>query len=161
LANKISGTSNGIWLLIPELHRLGVWDIIKAWTGKTDIDLEPRVAMQLVNESALCINRIRKKNSLGHQGFQLANGMGHLVTDEQVHLLLNGHTMEEAQQMMINLGVQRKLSGHYLGEVIAMDPHRIISNSKRTMAKKKKGQIHLQRKCCKPSLLFVHKQDSP
>ncbi|MFO7851795.1 MAG: transposase, partial [Bacteroidales bacterium] len=138
LSQKVSGTSVGMWLLVPELLRLGAWDIIKAWTGKTDTCLEPRIALQVVNETALCVNRIRRKNSLGHQGFQLANGMGRLVTDEQVHTLLNNHTASEAQQMLVNLGIQRKLSGHYPGDVIAVDPHRIISSSKRVMAKKRK-----------------------
>jgi len=138
LSQKVSGTSAGMWLLVPELLRLGAWDLLKAWTGSTDIDFEPRIALQVVNESAMCINRVRKKNSLGHQGFQLANGMGRLVTDEQVHLLLNGHTMQQAEELLVNLGHQRKLSGHYPGDVIAIDPHRIISKSKRTMAKKKK-----------------------
>jgi len=66
LAQKVSGTAVGIWLLIPELLRLGAWDILKAWTGGNDLELEPGVALQLVNESAICINRVRKKNSLGH-----------------------------------------------------------------------------------------------
>lgn len=138
LSQKVSGTCIGTWLLIPELLRLGAWDLLKGWTCKTDMDLDPRIALQLVNESALCINRIRRKNSLGHQGFQLANGMGRLVTDEQVHLLLGKHTMGQAQEMLINLGVQRELSGHYPGEIIAVDPHRMISSSKRVMAKKQK-----------------------
>lgn len=107
LANKVSAASAGIWLLIPELVRLGAWDIIKAWTGKTDVDLEPRITMQMVNEAALCLNRERRKDSLGHQEFELANGMGSLVTDEQVHYLLNGHTMEQAQTMLINLGISK------------------------------------------------------
>ncbi len=138
LTQKVSATSAGLWLLIPEYLRLGTWDILKAWTGKTDSDLDPRIAMQLVNEPALCINRIRKKNALGHQGFQLANGMGRLLADEQVHLLLNNHTMKDAQQMLVNLGIQRQLLGHCPGESIAIDPHRIISTSKRIMSKKKK-----------------------
>ncbi len=111
LVQKISGTSVGAWLLVPEYLRLGTWDILKGWAEKADYDLEPRIAMQLVNESALCINRIRKKNALGHQGFQLVNGLGRLVTDEQVHLLLNNHTIEQAQQMLVNLGIQRQLAG--------------------------------------------------
>lgn len=127
-----------MWLLIPGLLKLGVWDILKGWTGKQDMDIEPRIALQLVNESALCTNRIRKKSSLNHQGFQLLNGMSRLVSDEQVHLLLNSHTMKDAHDMMLNLGIQRKLSGHYRGDLIAIDPHRIISSSKRMMAKKKK-----------------------
>ena len=138
LSQKVSGTSAGMWLLVPELLRLGAWDLLKAWTGSTDIDFEPRIALQVVNESAMCINRVRKKSSLSHQGFQLANGMGRLVTDEQVHLLLSDHTMQQAEELLVNLGHQRKLSGHYPGDVIAIDPHRIISKSKRTMAKKRK-----------------------
>ncbi|MBZ0243531.1 MAG: transposase [Bacteroidales bacterium] len=128
----------GIWLLVPELLRLGAWDIIKGWTGKEDVDLDPRIAMQVVNESALCINRVRRKNSLGHQGFELANGMGRLAADEQVHLLLDKHTTNQAQAMLMNLGIQRQLSGHYQGDIIAIDPHRIISTSQREMPKKQK-----------------------
>lgn len=141
LARKVSGTSVGLWLLVPEFLRLGIWDILKAWSGKGDIDFEPRIALQKVNEYALCVNRIRKKNSMGHQGFQLVNGFGRLVSDEQVHFLLNGHTMQQAQQMLLNLGIQRQLSGHYPGNVIAVDPHRIISSSKRIMAKKRKDPV--------------------
>ena len=138
LAKKVSGTTVGLWLLVPSLLKLGVWDILKGWTGKMDTDIEPRIALQLVNESALCTNRVRRKNSLNHQGFQLLNGMSRLVSDEQVHQLLNAHTLQESHDMMLNLGIQRKLSGHYQGEIIALDPHRIISSSKRTMPKKKK-----------------------
>jgi len=128
----------GMWLLVPGLLKLGAWDILKGWSDKSDMDIDPRIAMQLVNESALCVNRVRRKNSLNHQGFQLLNGMGRLVSDEQVHLLLNRHTIKDAYNMMLNLGIQRNLSGHYQGGIIAIGPHRIISSSKRVMAKKKK-----------------------
>ena len=138
LAKKVSGTTVGQWLLVPALLKLGAWDILKSWTGKMDTDIEPRIALQLVNESALCVNRVRRKNSLNHQGFQLLNGMSRLVSDEQVHQLLNAHTFRESRDMMLNLGIQRNLSGHYKGEIIAVDPHRIISSSKRMMPKKKK-----------------------
>jgi hypothetical protein len=124
---------------VPEFLRLGAWDLLKGWTGKGDMDFEPRFAMQAINETALCVNRIRKKNSLGHQGFQLVNGMGRLVTDEQIHLLLNSRNMEQSEELMIHLGLQRQLSGHYSGDCIALDPHRIISTSKRMMPKKQKN----------------------
>jgi hypothetical protein len=146
LCQKISGTSVGLWLLIPEYLRLGVWDLLKGWTRKGDMDFEPRIALQVVNESALCINRVRRKGSLGHQGFQLVNGMAHLVTDEQVHLLLNEHTMEDTQDLLVNLGHQRQLSGHYSGDIIAIDPHRIVSTSQRIMVKKQKGSDSLPEK---------------
>jgi hypothetical protein len=138
LAQKVSGTSAGLWLLVPELIKLGAWDLLKGWSGKSDVDFAPRIAMQVINETALCINRVRKKSSLGHQGFQLLNGMGRLVTDEQVHSLLNDHTMEQNKELLINLGIQRQLSGHYQGDLIAIDPHRILTSSKRVMAKKRK-----------------------
>ncbi|MCF8337465.1 MAG: hypothetical protein K9I74_05725 [Bacteroidales bacterium] len=138
LAQKVSGTSAGLWLLVPELLRLGIWDILKTWTGANDKALEPRIALQMINESALCVNRVRKQNSLGHQGFQLVNGMGRLVTDQQAHVLMDHHTMEQTRQMLVNLGLQRQLSGHYQGGLIAIDPHRMLSSSKRVMAKKRK-----------------------
>jgi len=47
--------------------------------------------------------------------------------------------MEQAQTMLLNLGIQRQLSGHYQGDIIAADPHRIISTSKRVMSKKQKN----------------------
>lgn len=142
LCNKVSGTSAGLWLLIPELLRLGVWDLLKGWTGGGDRDIAPRIALQMVNEAAMCSTRIRRKNSLGHQGFQLANGMSRLVTDQEVHKLLDQHTMEQAQELLIQLGIQRRLCGHYLSNTIAIDPHRIVSTSKRVMNKKMKGSDH-------------------
>jgi len=112
--------------------------MLKGWTGSTDCDFAPRIALQSINESALCINRVRRKSSLSHQGFQIANGMSKLVTDEQVHKLLDKHTVKEAEELLITLGHQRQLNGHYQGDIIAIDPHRIISTSQRIMPKKNK-----------------------
>lgn len=97
------------------------------------------MALQMVHESALCTNRVRRKNSLAHQGFALAGGLSELISDEQAHRLLDGYTTEQAHQLLVNLGWQRRLAGHYNGQVVAIDPHRIISRSRRVMAKKKKG----------------------
>lgn len=94
-----------MWLLVPGLLKLGAWDILKAWRGKSDLDIEPRIALQMVNESALCTNRIRKKNSLGHQGFELLSGLGRLMSDEQGFYLLNDYTYEDSYNMMLNLGI--------------------------------------------------------
>jgi hypothetical protein len=93
----------------------------------------------MVHESALCVNRVRRKNSLAHQGFALASGLSELISDEQAHRLLEGYTTGQAHQLLVNLGWQRRLAGHYNGRVVAIDPHRIISHSRRVMAKKKKG----------------------
>lgn len=64
--------------------------------------------------------------------------MGRLVSDEQVHHLLDGHSLEQAEELLIQLGHQRQLCGHYRGQIVAVDPHRILSTSQRIMAKKKK-----------------------
>jgi len=65
LAEKISGTRVGLWLLIPEHLRLGSWDLLMHWAGVTQPGcLEVRLSLQLVHESVLCLNGIRQKRSL-------------------------------------------------------------------------------------------------
>lgn len=119
--------------------RLGAWELLTGWTGGGDRDFAPRIALQMVHESALCTNRVRRKNSLAHQGFALAGGLSELISDEQAHRLLDGYSTEQVRELLVNLGWQRRLAGHYTGNVVAVDPHRIISHSRRVMAKKKKN----------------------
>jgi len=146
LSKKISGTLVGLWFLVVEHLRLGNWDLIKGYTGCSDADIEPRIAMQIVNEAALCSNRVRNNNYITHQGFELLNGLGFLVTDVQVHDLLDKHTVNEAQSLQESLSVIRSNNGHYEGNLIAIDPHRIISTSQRIMPKKKKQPEEPSRK---------------
>ena len=54
LADKVSGHSVGVWLLVSEHLRLGTWDLLRSWTGQPTERIEPRLAMQLVHEAALC-----------------------------------------------------------------------------------------------------------
>ena len=96
LANKVSGTMVGIWLLIPEYLRLGTWDLLKSWSGMPDERVEPRLALQLINESALCVNGIRMKRTLSQKGFELANGLPFIATDPAIHHLLDSHCVAEA-----------------------------------------------------------------
>jgi len=138
LSKKVSSTLIGLWFLVAEHLRLGSWDLIKGYTKCIDTDIDPRFAMQIVNEAAICKNRVRKGNYIAHQGFELLNGLGFLITDEQVHEFLNKHTVSEAQSLQENLSLIRLNNGHYNGDVIAIDPHRIISTTKRIMPKKKK-----------------------
>lgn len=81
LSRKVSSGTVGLWFLAAEHMRLGSWDLIKGYTGGGDNDFNPRIAMQLVNEAALCRNRIRRGNQITNQGFELLNGMCVLVTD--------------------------------------------------------------------------------
>jgi len=128
----------GLWFLVAEHLRLGSWDLVKGYTGGSDADIDPRIAMQVVNEAALCSNRVRRRNYITHQGFEVLNGLGFLATDEQVHSLLDKHTVGQAQAFQETLALIRFNNGHYKGDIIAIDPHRIITTSRREMPKKKK-----------------------
>ncbi len=136
----------GLWFLAAEHLRLGNWDLIKGYTGCADADIESHIAMQIVNKAALCSNRVRKNNYITHQGFELLNGLGFLVTDGQVHDLLDKHTVSEAQSLQESLAIIRLNNGHYKGALIAIDPHRIVSTSQRIMPKKKKQTKEPSRK---------------
>ena len=138
LANKISGTLIGLWLLVPEHLRLGSWDLLKGWSGCTDNDLSPRLALQMVHEAAMCVNRIRPSNTFCHQGFEIINGLPCIATDKEIHKLLDEHTIAQAQALQIALGKIRQVKSHYNGKLLAFDPHRIITYSRRIMPKKKK-----------------------
>lgn len=126
LADKISGTLIGLWLLIPEHLRLGTWDLLMSW-GQTinSTALSPRLALQLIHESALCLNGIRKKRSLRHKGFEALNGLPFVAHDAEVHQLLDQHTMADANALQCSLGQLRNACGHYPSAVVLVDPHRI------------------------------------
>ena len=53
LADKVTGNLAGLWLLVPELLRLGAWDLVCSWTTKRPECVEPRLALQLISEAAL------------------------------------------------------------------------------------------------------------
>lgn len=127
LASKVSGTLLGIWLLIPEYLRLGSWELLKRWSGGRDNDIAPRLAMQLLNEAALCVKGVRRSRSLCHQGFELANGLPFIATDKEIHTLLDAHTVAEARELQIALGTHRERRGHYPGEMLAIDPYRVVT----------------------------------
>ncbi len=140
LANKISGTMVGIWLLIPEYLRLGAWDLLKSWSGNSDEQVEPRLALQLVNESALCVNGIRMKRTLSQKGFELGNGLPFIATDPAIHNLLDTHSVADAQRLQIALGKVRQTFGHFNGKIIAIDPHRTKSCTKRQVLRRQKDR---------------------
>jgi hypothetical protein len=141
LAAKVSGSHMGLWLLVPELARLGAWDLLKGLFTDGANTVAPHLALQMVNEAALCVNRVRKKDSLCHQGFSLVNGLSFLAADESIHRLLDSRTVDDYEGLQKGLLALRLLDGHYSsgGEmVLAIDPHRIPSHSKRVMAQKRK-----------------------
>lgn len=135
LADKVSGTLVGLFLLAPEHLRLGSWDLLQAWTGRSGCGVEPRLALQLVHEAALCSTGIRRRHSLSQKGFELANGLPFVATDQAIHRLLEPHTIAQAQTLQIALGKIRRARGHFLGHLLAIDPHRMRSWSKRQMCR--------------------------
>jgi len=138
LADKVSGNLVGIWLLAPEHLRLGTWDLLRAWSGQLSPDtLAPRLALHLVQEAALCRPSLRYNRWLRHKGFELANGLPFLPSDGAIHELLDAHTVQQAHQLQIRLGQLRRASGHFPGQLLALDPHRLISHSKRDMVQRR------------------------
>jgi len=78
--------------------------------------------MQLVHEAAVCTRGIRAERTL-HQrgGFELANGLPFVATDEAIHHLLGELTV--AMELQVALGKIRLASGDFQGKLLAIDPH--------------------------------------
>jgi Transposase DDE domain len=131
LANKVSGTMVGLWLLIPEHLRLGTWDLLSGWTQMPGTNVQPRLALQLVHEAALCVTGVRQGRTLSQKGFELANGLPFVASDYAIHELLQSHTVAEAESLQVALGRIRRASGHYRGNLLAIDPHHMRSYTKR------------------------------
>jgi len=131
LADKVSGNMVGLWLLVPEHLRLGTWDLLCQWTGRPTACLEPRLALQLVHEAALCVTGVRQARCLSQKGFELAHGLPFVASDQAVHDLLDAHTIAQAQALQVHLGMVRRARGHFAAQVLAIDPHRLRSYTKR------------------------------
>jgi hypothetical protein len=139
LADKVTGNLLGLALLTPELLRLGAWDLVRNWTGKQAERVEPRLALQLVHEAALCVTGVRRQRALNQRGFELLNGLPFLASDMAIHELLGARTVLDSQRLQVALGKLRRASGHYHGRVLAIDPHRVRSFSKRHMRRQRIG----------------------
>jgi hypothetical protein len=133
LADKVTGNWAGIWLLVPELLRLGAWDLVCGWTARAPERVEPRLAMQLIPEAALCRTGLRHRRTLNQPIFEVVNGLPFLATDIAVHQLLGARTVADSLGLQIALGKMRRASGHFKGRTLALDPHRVRSFSKRHM----------------------------
>jgi hypothetical protein len=140
LADKISGNMVGLWLLIPEHLRLGTWDLLCGWSGQLGERVEPRLALQLIHEAALCSTGLRQQRSLSQRGFELANGLPFVASDAAIHNLLAEHTVAESRRLQVALGQIRRTSGDFAGKLLAIDPHRTRSYSKRQMRRYRDDQ---------------------
>jgi hypothetical protein len=133
LADKVSGNLVGLWLLAPEHLRLGTWDILKQWAGSSPSDLSARLALQLVHEALLGVLHLRTNRCLTQKGFEILNGLPFIASDQSIHDLLTNHTVQQAEGLQVALGCLRRARGHFQGRLLAIDPHRLPSSSKRQM----------------------------
>jgi hypothetical protein len=138
LADKISDNMAGLWLLVAEHLRLGTWDLLLGWTGAAAERAEPRLALQLVHEAALCTNGLREGRCLTLRGFETLNGLPFLAGDTAIHDVLDSRSVAQSQQLQVALGKLRRVSGHYAGQLLLVDPHRPPSYSQRHMRKHQK-----------------------
>ncbi len=138
LADKISDNMAGLWLLVPEHLRLGTWDLLLAWTGQPAERLDPRLALQLVHEAALCTNGLRAGRCLTLRGFETLNGLPFLSGDKTVHDVLEEHSIADAEKLQVALGKLRRASGDYVGKLLLIDPHRAASFTQRHIRKRAK-----------------------
>jgi hypothetical protein len=153
LADKVSGSLVGLWLLVPEHLRLGTWDLLCAWTGRPASQVEPRLALQLVHEAALCVTGIRKGRGLSQRGFELANGLPFVAADTAIHDLLDTRTVAQARTLQTTLGLLRRARGHFQGQRVAVDPHRVRSWSQRQM-RRHRSQNHQEELAYKMAQTF-------
>ena len=126
--------------MVPEHLRLGTWDVVCRWTQQSTERVQPRLALQLVHESALCVTGIRQSRHLSQRGFELLNGLPFVASDIAIHDLLEAHSAHEAQALQVHLGFLRRARGHFLGKTLAIDPHRMPSYSKRLMRRYRQDQ---------------------
>jgi len=143
LADKVSGDLAGVWLLLAEHLRLGTWDLLCGWTQQPTQRAEPRLALQLVHEAAVCTAGIRAERTLHRRGgFELANGLPFVAADTTIHQLLTERTVDDCRRLQVALGKLRLASGHFQGKLLAIDPHRVRSHSRRRMRERceKRGQ---------------------
>lgn len=134
LSDKVSGHLVGLWLLVAEHLRLGTWDLLRGWTNQSTERIEPRLALQMVHEAALCARGIRSNRTLGHRGgFALVNGLPFVASDASIHQLLAARTIRQTQRLQVALGKLRFVLGDFHGKLLIIDPHRVRSYSKRQM----------------------------
>ncbi len=113
---------------------------MRAWTGRPAGHVEPRLALQLMCEAALCVTGVRARRCTDQRGLELACGLPFLASDWAIHDLLAARDVARARALQVALGKLRLASGHFQGRVLAVDPHRVRSHSKRRMPRRRDGE---------------------
>src|SRR5439155_15358603 len=76
---------------------------------------------------------LRAGRTLSQKGFELANGLPFVGSDQAIHQLLDARTVAQSQSLQLALGKLRRASGHFGGRLLVLDPHRLKSYTKRQM----------------------------
>ncbi len=151
----------GIWLLVPELLRLGAWDMLRGWGGCTGADdLPARLGLHLVNEAALG-TLLRRRITISQKGFEVANGLPFVPSDMAVHDLLAKHTVQDAKRLELALGRIRRASGHYCGRLLAVDPHHMTSYTKRQTRRHRQDTAGRAKKTSQTVFLLDAETETP
>lgn len=151
----------GIWLLVPELLRLGAWDMLRGWGGCTGADdLPARLALHLVNEAALG-TLLRRRITISQKGFEVACGLPFVPADTAIHELLAGHAVRDARSLELALGRIRRASGHYRGRLLAVDPHHMDSYTKRQVVRRRQGPGSKAKKTSQTVFLLDAETENP
>jgi len=138
LSDKVNGTHVGLWLLLLPHLQLGSWDLVKAWCHESDDrSIEPRIAMQMIHESALCVSGVRQMRTLRQKGFEALHGLPFVASDQTIHEILDKHTMSDAAEIQTRLSLIRRARNHYGCSIVLVDPHRIHTWTKRQFSARK------------------------
>jgi hypothetical protein len=129
-----------VWLLAPELLRFGAWELVCGWTGQRPEQVQPRLALQLIHEAALCITGLRLHRGTNQHIFELANGLPFLAADMAIHDLIAARTVVDSKRLQMAVGKLRLASGDFQGRILAIDPHRVRSFSKRHMRRHRQDE---------------------
>jgi hypothetical protein len=77
------------------------------------------------------VTGVRQSRCLSQKGFELLNGLPFVASDQAIHDLLEAHTVADSEALQKNLGWLRRARGHFRGQLLAIDPHRLRSYTKR------------------------------
>jgi hypothetical protein len=105
----------------------------------------------MVHEASLCSANLRQQRCLSQKGFELANGLPFVASDAAIHDLCAARSIPEALNLQRTLGKLRRASGHFKGQLLIIDPHRLPSFSKRQMTRHKDNDAQ---PACKVSQTF-------
>ena len=135
LADKVSGNLAGlVACLVPEHLRLGTWDLLRTWSGDpAGQTLAPRLGLHLVHEAALCRPSLRHSAPCGIRALNWRPGCRFCPPIAPFTSCWKPTRSTRAQQLQIRLGQLRRASGPFPAQVLALDPHRLVSYSKRDM----------------------------